>query len=117
MTKTVAPIYTPAEVKEFIDGLPEKQLKPLWTQMSKMVPPMPNPKASVTQWKYKECEPLLLKSGDIVEAEDAERRVLMLINKTMSEFPGGFIASPRCFPLQRNGTRSGRQCKLEENQI
>lgn len=66
-------------------SLPPKNLEPLWTKMAQLVPPFPNPKASVTTWKYSECEPLLMQSGDIVEAEEAERRVLMLVNKDMGE--------------------------------
>jgi len=74
------------ELEAFNAALPPKHLEPLWTKMSQLVPPFPNPKASVTAWKYSECEPLLLKSGEIVGAEEAERRVLMLVNKDMGEF-------------------------------
>ena len=81
------------EVKAFHASLPAQNLEPLWSKMSQIVPPFPNPKAEVTTWKYKDCEPLLLKSGDIVEAEEAERRVLMLVNKNLRK--SSFLTSGR----------------------
>lgn len=51
--------------------------------MSSMVPPAPNPKATVASWKYDEIRPLLLEAGRLVAADEAERRVLMLVNPNM----------------------------------
>jgi gentisate 1,2-dioxygenase len=48
---------------------------------------MPNPKAIPFLWNYKELRPLLLQSGEVVGAEEAERRVLMLVNPTCSKLP------------------------------
>ena len=55
--------------------------------MAKMVPPRPNPKATSAIWKYAEVRPLLMEAGDIVGAEEAERRVLMLVNPDMGMLP------------------------------
>lgn len=49
-----------------------------------MVPPHPNPSASIASWKYDEVKPLLLSAGDIIGAEEAERRVLMLVNPSLT---------------------------------
>ena len=57
--------------------------QPLWTVMEAMVPPRPLPKAVPTIWRYAELRPLLGRSGELVNAQDAERRVLMLINPAM----------------------------------
>ncbi|PVH83485.1 putative gentisate 1,2-dioxygenase [Cadophora sp. DSE1049] len=67
----------------FMTPLPELHLQPLWTQMSKMVPPDPNPTSVPMKWAYKKCKPLLMEAGKIVGAEEAERRVLMLVNPSL----------------------------------
>jgi gentisate 1,2-dioxygenase len=69
--------------KSFLDSLSPQNLAPLWTQMSKMVPPRPNPTAVSASWKYAEVRPSLMEAGDIIDAEEAERRVLMLVNPAM----------------------------------
>ncbi|OAL18249.1 hypothetical protein AYO22_10827 [Fonsecaea multimorphosa] len=48
-----------------------------------MVPPMPNPTAAVHSWPYDEMRPSLLEAGELVTAEEAERRVLMLVNPNL----------------------------------
>ena len=53
------------------------------TQLDKQVPPRPNPTAVIASWKYQEVRPTLLEAGDIVGAEEAERRVLMLVNPAL----------------------------------
>lgn len=71
------------EASSYIKTLPSKNVEPLWTVMNAMVPPLPNPKASITSWKYNEIRPLLLEAGRLVSDKEAERRVLMLVNPTM----------------------------------
>lgn len=71
------------ETTSYMQLLPPKNVEPLWTVMNAMVPPLPNPKASVASWKYKEIRPLLLEAGRLVSDKEAERRVLMLVNPTM----------------------------------
>jgi gentisate 1,2-dioxygenase len=67
----------------FFESLPRKNLLPLWTQLAEMVPPLPNPTTTTAVWKYSEVKPLLMEAGEIVDAEEAERRVLMLVNPAM----------------------------------
>ncbi|KAK8040157.1 hypothetical protein PG993_008568 [Apiospora rasikravindrae] len=67
----------------YLQSLPSKNLAPLWTVMGSMVPPRPAPKASVSLWQYEEARPLLLQAGEVVDAQEAERRVLMLVNPSM----------------------------------
>jgi len=71
--------------KLFMNSLLPQNLAPLWTQMSKMVPPHPNPTAVPSSWEYAKVRPSLMKAGEIVDAEEAERRVLMLVNPAMGE--------------------------------
>ena len=48
--------------------------------MDKVVPPRPDPKAELASWQYEALRPTLMEAGDIIGAEEAERRVLMLVN-------------------------------------
>ncbi|KAH7084100.1 RmlC-like cupin domain-containing protein [Paraphoma chrysanthemicola] len=52
--------------------------------MDRMVPPHPNPKAVTTSWDYSLMRPALIEASEIVSAEEAERRVLILVNQSMS---------------------------------
>jgi len=82
-------VVEPTETKDgaaFMASLPPKHLAPLWTEMSKMVPSRPNPKAVPVLWKYTEMRPSLMEAGEIVDAEEAERRVLMLVNPAMGKY-------------------------------
>ncbi|GAM38092.1 hypothetical protein TCE0_033r08556 [Talaromyces pinophilus] len=72
------------ELKDLLSDLPAQNLEPLWTQMSAMVPGSPNPVASAHIWKYDEALPHLQKAARLVLEEQAERRVLMLVNPSMS---------------------------------
>ena len=57
--------------------------QPLWTVMDAMVPPAPNPRAVPHLWSYQAMRPLLLRAGELVGTNEAERRVFMLVNPTM----------------------------------
>lgn len=75
------------EMKNYLSSLPKKHLEPLWSQMNAMVPPVPRPTAKPYMWKYQEALPYLQKAGQLVPEDKAERRVLMLVNPSMSECP------------------------------
>lgn len=64
--------------------LPTEHLEPLWSQMSAMVPPTPSPSSKAHLWKYKESLLHLETAARLVPEEQAERRVLMLVNPAMS---------------------------------
>ena len=81
--------------RELLTKFPEQKVEPLWTVMHSMVKPKPAPRAEVCLWKYKELRPLLLQAGETVSSEEAERRVLMLVNPTLGKIP-----SPPKFGLQ-----------------
>jgi gentisate 1,2-dioxygenase len=68
---------------ELLNSLKPHNVEPLWTVMDAMVPPIPQPKAIPTVWKYKLLRPLLTESGRLVTENEAERRVLMLINPAL----------------------------------
>ncbi|KAM0408669.1 hypothetical protein ACHAPD_011660 [Fusarium lateritium] len=82
-TSAVASDGTTDEMKQYLSELPSQNLEPLWSQMSMMVPPSPNPTAKPHMWKYKEALPHLETAAKLVPEEKAERRVLMLVNPSM----------------------------------
>ena len=72
-----------SDIEAFYRTLPEKSVEPLWLQMSQLVLPTPSPKATPAIWRYSDIRPALIQAGDIVSAEQAERRVLMLVNPSL----------------------------------
>lgn len=74
-----------SEMDTFLSGLPPKNLEPLWSRMGAMVPPSPNPEAVPAIWKYEEMLPHLESAAKLVPEEQAERRVLMLVNPNMGK--------------------------------
>jgi gentisate 1,2-dioxygenase len=68
------------ETKVLMSSLEQTHTKPLWAQMARLNPPFRNPKTIPHLWKYDEIRPLLLKAGKLITEEQAERRVLMLVN-------------------------------------
>jgi gentisate 1,2-dioxygenase len=73
-------------MKQYLSELPSQNLEPLWSQMSMMVPPSPNPTAKPYMWKYKEALPHLETAAKLVPEEKAERRVLMLVKPSMRKY-------------------------------
>lgn len=63
----------------FYGKLGDYALKPLWRQKG-LLPLEPATGAIPHIWKYAEVRELLLEAGGIITAEEAERRVLMLMN-------------------------------------
>ena len=55
-------------------------LTPLWEQLSELVRPQPKSPAVVHRWSYAEARAYLLRAGDLISADQAERRVLILEN-------------------------------------
>src|SRR3954463_2863939 len=70
---------------EFYGRLAPYRLAPLWEVLKGLVPREPKSKAVPYQWKYADVRPLLLESGTLLTAEEAERRALVLENPA---FPG-----------------------------
>ena len=65
---------------KLLQDLEDSQTLPLWTQMTRLNPPKPNPTAVPFVWKYDTIRPNLLRAGQLVTEKQAERRVLMLVN-------------------------------------
>ena len=65
---------------ELVESALKVNTRPLWTQMAKLNPPEPNPKTVPYIWRYDLVRPRLLRAGEVVSEQQAERRVLMLVN-------------------------------------
>lgn len=76
---------TAAKRQAFYDRLGPRNLAPLWEVLKGLVPKEPKSKSLAHQWRYQDVRPLLLESGLLLTAEEAERRVLVLENPA---FPG-----------------------------
>jgi gentisate 1,2-dioxygenase len=59
----------------------------LWTNISQVNRREPSAVAVPCLWKYSEMRPLLERSGRLVSAADAERRVAMLLNPGINRLP------------------------------
>jgi gentisate 1,2-dioxygenase len=57
-----------------------KHLTPLWESMSALVPEHPQSPCVPMIWRYDELRPWLLESGQLISAQEAVRRVLILEN-------------------------------------
>jgi len=72
--------------QKFYDKIAPKHLSPLWEALKGLVPPEPKSKFVPHVWRFDECRALLMEAGDLLTAEEAERRVLVFENPAM---PGG----------------------------
>ena len=82
MTTSIAEAI-PANRQEFYDRLTPKAMAPLWEVLKGLVPDQPKSKFAPHVWKFAEARPLLMEAGDLLTAEEAERRVLVLENPAM----------------------------------
>ena len=79
MTMEQAPARTP-ERQAFYDRIAPANLAPLWEQLHSLVTAEPRPRVLPAIWHYDEIRPYLLQSGGLITAQEATRRVLMLMN-------------------------------------
>ncbi|PKS07194.1 hypothetical protein jhhlp_005794 [Lomentospora prolificans] len=67
----------------------DNHTKPLWAQMTRLNPPLPNPQCIPHVWEYKNIRPQLLQAGELITEKQAERRVMMLVNPNRDTIYGG----------------------------
>ena len=72
-----------AEREAYYARLAPLNLGPLWEDLRNLLLPEPRPEAVPHVWCYADVRPLLLESGDLITAEEAERRVLILENPAL----------------------------------
>jgi gentisate 1,2-dioxygenase len=74
-----APTRTP-ERAEFYERIAPLNLATLWERLHNLVTPEPVTDCQPTIWHYAEVRPHLMRSGNLITAMEATRRVLMLEN-------------------------------------
>ena len=73
------------ELEAYYQELEYANLAPLWTTLATSMPNEPKPKALPFLWKYRDVRPRLIRAGELVRPEQANRRVIMLINPGLKE--------------------------------
>lgn len=58
-------------------------LTPLWEVLHALVPPQPNSPCVPALWKFADVKPHLLRAGELITADEAVRRVLILENPAL----------------------------------
>lgn len=71
---------TSAEMQAFYVRLDQKNAAPLWESLAQLVTPEPVTPTKPAHWSYRDLRPLLMEAGQLISAEKAERRVLVLEN-------------------------------------
>jgi len=71
---------TQLEREKFYEELKPLNVAPLWSVLKGLVPKEPVPQARPWLWQWETIYPQLLRSGSLITAEEAERRVLVLEN-------------------------------------
>jgi gentisate 1,2-dioxygenase len=69
-----------AERQAYYAAIRPLHLSPLWQQLHALVPPQPNTPCVAAHWRYDLLRPHLMRSGEIISAAEAVRRVLVLEN-------------------------------------
>ena len=73
-------VPTTPELEDFHTRLPDQKLAPLWNVLDDLVTSVPRTDIQAAIWRYQDIRPLILEAGELITAEQAERRVLILEN-------------------------------------
>jgi len=65
---------------EYYGRIRHEHLAPLWTRLKALVPNEPTPLGLAHRWGYDDLRPVIMESGTLITAAEAERRVLILEN-------------------------------------
>lgn len=65
---------------DFYQRIDSQDLFPLWEQLHNLVTPTPVTPCVPALWRYRELRPYLMEAGQLISAEEAVRRVLVLEN-------------------------------------
>ncbi|MBE7939931.1 MULTISPECIES: gentisate 1,2-dioxygenase [Ramlibacter] len=78
-----APHPLPAARRQLYDEMAPLHLTPLWEVLHALVPPAPRSPCVPVHWQYDAVRPFLMRSGELISAEEAVRRVLILENPAL----------------------------------
>ena len=71
------------ERQQFYDNISKHSMSPLWEVLHALVPHTPSSPCEPAYWKYSDIHPYLMQSGQLITAEEAVRRVLILENPAL----------------------------------
>ena len=83
-----------ALLQRLYDDMRPDHLTPLWEVLSSLVTPEPQTRAVPARWSYGPMRAHLLRAGDLISTEQAERRVLILENPGLA---GESAITPRLY--------------------
>jgi len=66
--------------RAYYDKAAKFHMAPLWEVLKSLVTPEPKSSCVPALWKFSDVKQLMLEAGDVISAEEAERRVLVLEN-------------------------------------
>ncbi len=66
--------------RAYYDKAAKFHMAPLWEVLKSLVTPEPKTNCVPALWKFSDVKKLMLEAGDVITAEEAERRVLVLEN-------------------------------------
>ena len=69
-----------ARAQAYYDKIAKFHMAPLWEVLKGLVTPEPKTQCVPALWKFSDVKKLMLEAGDVISAEEAERRVLVLEN-------------------------------------
>ena len=67
----------------YYDKIGKKDMAPLWEVLRHVVTKEPKSKCAPNIWKFNDIRGLMLEAGDLITADEAERRVLVLENPSL----------------------------------
>ena len=74
------------ELEAYYKALEGEELGALWNVANEIEPWYPQPKSVPTLWKWSKVEPFVRRAPELVSAEKAARRVVMLVNPGRKEW-------------------------------
>jgi gentisate 1,2-dioxygenase len=69
--------------QQLYDRMRPQHLTPLWEVLHALVPPQPASPCVAALWRYADIRPHLMQAGELITAEEAVRRVLILENPAL----------------------------------
>jgi gentisate 1,2-dioxygenase len=69
--------------RSFYESLKPMNLAPLWEVLRNLVTAQPATPAEAALWRFADVRPFLIHAGELISAQEAERRVLILENPSM----------------------------------
>lgn len=82
-----------AAADRFDADLARHSMRALWKVLADVMTEEPVQTASAFMWRWRDVAPLVEAAGELVTAEEADRRALMLINPTLDHLPASTTAT------------------------